>query len=95
MRPVLIGDVLAAARVLRDLPEEARGVELARLLAEADLADRIRKRTGRAHPRYGNGSLMAAALARQPGPEAFLSDPEMLDAVGRVVAALRARAGRG
>lgn len=35
-----------------------------RLLAEAEPADRFRLREGRLHPAFGNGTLMAAALAR-------------------------------
>lgn len=92
MRPVMIGDLLAAARVLRAQPPAARDAVIASLIAEADLADRWRGHTGRAHPRFGNGSLMAAALARRPAAEPFLSDPEWLDALGRVIVALRIRA---
>lgn len=92
MRPVLVGDMLAAARVLMALPREARDGAMAELLAEAELADRFRKRCGRAHPRFGNGSLMAAALVRAPGPEPFPADPPFLDALSRVAAALAERA---
>ncbi|MFC2967851.1 DUF7742 family protein [Acidimangrovimonas pyrenivorans] len=94
MRQVLPGDLVAAALVLRALPEAERDGALRRLLEEADLADRYRKRLGRPHPDYGNGSLMAAALRHRPGGEPFLSDPAYLDALGRVIAALRARRAR-
>lgn len=92
MRPVLVGDILAAARVLMALPRGARDGALAEMLAEADLADRFRRRTGRAHPRFGGGCLMAAALARRPGPEPFPADAAFLDALSRVGAALAERA---
>ena len=94
MRPVLVGDLIAAARVLRAEPAAARDGCIARLIAEADLADRSRKRLGRPHAVYGNGSLMAAALRRRPAPEPFLSDLAYLDALGRVIAALAARRAR-
>lgn len=91
MRPVLIGDVIAAARVLAPLPRGQRAGALRALLARADLADRHRKRLGRAHPRWGNGSLMAAAHAEAPPPEPFLDDPAYLEALICVLWALRAR----
>lgn len=71
MRPVLHGDAVAAARRLLLLPEAARRPELDRMLARAEAADRYRKRFGRAHPQWGNGTLMGLAqhggLPREPG----------------------------
>lgn len=71
MRPALHGDVSAAARALLAVPRGAR-VQLCRgLIRRAERADRYRLATGRCHPRWGNGSLMAAArtqaLADEPG----------------------------
>ena len=62
MRPLLPGDLDCAVAVVMAQPPEARADVAARLLAQADLADRYRKRLGRAHPHYGTGSLMSAAL---------------------------------
>lgn len=62
MRPLLPGDLDCAVAVVMAQPPEARAGVAARLLAQADLADRYRKRLGRAHPVYGTGSLMSAAL---------------------------------
>lgn len=76
MRPVQHGDVVAAARVIRAVPEARRDALVGRMLDEARWADAYRKRTGRAHPLWGDGSLMAAALMR--GPEA---EPTMRDTV--------------
>jgi hypothetical protein len=63
MRPILHGDLVAAARVICPLPSATRKQALQGLLERADAADRFRKRTGRAHPLWGNGSLMGAASA--------------------------------
>lgn len=98
MRPVLHGDLVAAARVLLATPAGARSERLRQVLAAADLADRYRKRLGRAHPRFGTGSLMAAAGAWPRACEPFLADPDYLDCLIAVLVALRARGavdGRG
>ncbi len=91
MRQVLHGDVVAAARVLLAERPEARAGAFARLLAEADLADRWRRATGRAHPLHGDGSLMAAALAHRPRPEPFLSEADYLECLRVVIEGLIAR----
>ena len=63
MRRCLIGDILAAASVIpaADLPHMQ--ISGARLIAQADAAHRYAKRHGRPHPTWGNGSLMARAMA--------------------------------
>ena len=61
MRPVLPGDAFDAARALLGCPVPERAACLQRMLAEAAAADAYRKRLGRAHPRWGNGSLMGRA----------------------------------
>jgi hypothetical protein len=71
MHTVGLGDLAAAARALMAVPEARRGLLLRRLMDEADLAERYRRTRGRAHPVFGNGTLMSAALARpQAGPVA-------------------------
>ena len=62
-----------------------------RMLRAAELADRYRQRRGRAHPRFGSGSLMAAAGRWQQLPEPFLDDPDYLDCLYLVIEALRGR----
>lgn len=89
MRTITHGDVTAAARAVRPLPPAARRRAVRSLLAKADAADRFRKRFGRAHPVWGNGSLMAAALGAEPGRgEPFLSEADYLEAVAAVIEAL-------
>ena len=69
------GDVVAVARVLYALPDVSRPGALKRLMCKAGWADAFRRRTGRAHPVWGDGSLMTAALAATPPPEPKLDDP--------------------
>lgn len=75
IRPLLLSDVIAVARVLR----AARGEEWTRLLrlmvGAATEAERHRRATGRAHPAFGDGSLMGIALRFRPPPEPPLSHP--------------------
>lgn len=63
MRTVTTTDLIAAARVLMALPEPRRPAAMKALIARAAMADRHRRATGRQHPAYGNGTLLAAALA--------------------------------
>lgn len=91
MRTVLMGDAVAAARVLVALPPEEREDRMRRLLAEAHMADRCRKRLGRGHPRFGNGSLMDAASRHPQRPEPFLDDVEYLASLGVVIGCLLER----
>lgn len=76
MRPVLHGDISAAVRALLCVPRSARQQVFDRMIIEAEAADKFRKSTGRAHPAWGNGSLMAAANLRQQAPEPMLDDTE-------------------
>ena len=81
-------DAVAAARVLLRYPRERRPWILHRMLAEAVTADDWRRRTGRAHPRWGDGSLMSAALRRPAVNEPPLSDPVWCRLVAYVYLAL-------
>lgn len=86
MRPVLIGDVMAAACVL--LTEEDTGWTACadRLLWQARVADLYRRRLGKPHPAWGNGSLMAAARAApKVADETFPSDIRYLRALSHVL----------
>lgn len=91
MRQILHGDVVAAARALLCAAPAARAALAARLIEDADVADRWRRRTGRAHPARGNGSLMAAAAAWPQAPEPFLDDADYLDCLRLVIEQLIAR----
>lgn len=88
MRPVMHGDVIAAARVLYARPEDDRADQIERLLIQARRADRYRRETGRIHPFWGDGSLMSAALALTPPPEPALADEEYCACLAQVFEAL-------
>jgi hypothetical protein len=76
MRPVLQGDVIAAAQAVLRLPEAERAGALRCMMSRAAAADAYRKRLGRAHPLWGNGSLMAVARRGALPPAPALSDRE-------------------
>ncbi len=86
MRRCLIGDITTAAAVLSAAapPDRARLAD--RLLAEAHAAHLYTKRFAKPHPRWGNGSLMARALAIFPKPAQntdFAALTEILTALSR------------
>lgn len=86
MRTITHGDVIAAARAIHDLPPEAQRRMVQRFLDRAHAADLFRKRFGRAHPFWGNGSLMAAATGEgRARPEPFLSDTPYLETLALVI----------
>jgi hypothetical protein len=97
MRRVLHGDLVAMARHLLTLPPDQRPAACARALDQADAADRFRKRLGRAHPRWGNGTLMARARSIALPREPALCDPAYAACLILVLQTLitrRARAAR-
>lgn len=90
MKPVLPGDVTAAARALLPLPPEARSGFAHRLIDEACAADLHCRRTGQAHRCWGNGTLLGAAHGHEMGREACFEDPEFLDCQVKMLESLRA-----
>ncbi|KUJ82125.1 hypothetical protein [Ruegeria profundi] len=74
MRPVLHGDVSAAARALLAAPLEDRESLCARMFREAQLAYKHVSQTGQLHPEFGNGSLMAVARNRRLADEPCFDD---------------------
>jgi hypothetical protein len=61
-------DLLAGARHLQRYPPDRRHILAQSLLYQAHAAHCYAKRFGAPHPRWGNGSLMARALADMPNP---------------------------
>lgn len=84
-------DAVAAARVLRGAPLRQRAFILRRMLREAERANDWKGVWRRPHPMWGDGSLLAAALRRQPAPEPVLVDAEYCRCLALVYAALGAR----
>lgn len=74
MRPVLHGDVANTARALLLVPAPGQSALCSRIIAEAEIADRYVRATGRAHPLWGNGSLMSAARKRPLADEPDFDD---------------------
>ena len=77
MRAVLLADLEQGARALLARPNCDWPDLAALMIAQARLADKYRKRTGRAHPDWGNGTLHDRAIRlprapiRYPTPEGF------------------------
>ncbi len=88
MRQILLGDVTAAARALVTAPPGDRARLIRLWLDQAHMAHAFHKRIGRPHPLWGNGSLMARALAAGPRAEPLPSDPDYLSALRLVIEAL-------
>lgn len=63
MRRVLISDLLEFERHLLRAPLKSRASILNAILHQADIADRFRKRTGRRHPDFGDGTIAGAISA--------------------------------
>jgi len=76
MRPVLHGDVVAAARHLLTVPEVLRRQVMRKLIHRAGLADRFRRRFGRCHLLWGDGTLQGVASRRALAGEPYLDDLE-------------------
>jgi len=88
MRPVLHGDVVAAARALLAVEAGARAGLIRRLISQAGWADRFRRTRGRVHPFWGDGSLEVAAAQHVQMPEPYLDAPDYCECMIAVFEAL-------
>ena len=95
MRPILHSDVIAAARAVLAAPEALRANICARLLQEADWADRFTRRLGKPHPHWGNGTLLAAAQRYKQAVEPTFDDPAYCFAFEMVMSQLAGQKLRG
>lgn len=86
MRQLCHGDLSGAARALMREPDRAGAMQ--RLLQQAHAADQFRKRTGRCHPDWGNGTLAASARTVPLPPEPYLSDTAYLACLAEVIAGI-------
>lgn len=101
MRPVLHGDVVTVARHLLTLPECLREMVVRKLIFRASVADAFRRRTGKNHCLWGDGTLEAVAAQHPLAAEPFLHDPDYCNCMATVFSELlmwsagRLAAGRG
>lgn len=94
MRPVLPGDLDFAVRALLPAPLAARGSVARAIIQTADIADRYRKRLGRAHPVFGDGSVGAAARRYPLAPLPDYCNARYCGALAVFLAALAGWRGR-
>ena len=92
MRPVLMTDLLCAGRAVLAVDPQARAPLARRLLRDADAADRFLRRYGARHPRFGDGTLAAAARHSGLVSDPAICDPEFARALVLVLHALIHRA---
>jgi hypothetical protein len=87
MRQLAHSDLVTLARRLTGIPEDRWDTTVSQSLYDAHAADCYRKRFGRAHPVWGNGSLSASIRMRDGGlmPEPFLTGTQYLRALGKVI----------
>lgn len=78
IRPVLPGDVSAVARALLAVPESGRLRLCRRIFGGAAEAAAHCRMLGQLHPRWGDGSLNAAARRFALAEEPFLDDAAYL-----------------
>jgi hypothetical protein len=91
MRPVLVADVLALARVLSVVPGGLRPDLANSLISQSEAADQYRVQSGRSHPCWGDGSVTARCLLACPASEPGPDDPAFLEAIATAAGALATR----
>lgn len=87
MRRVLHQDVVALARCLLRVARHRRRMYARRCVQVAFEADRWRRKTGRAHPVLGDGTLQSACANLPKAAEGYPDDPNY---AACLVAALQA-----
>jgi len=92
MRSVGLSDLDMATRAIAASQERAFDAATA-LIEAAHVADKVRKRTGKAHPNGGTGSLFAQA-ALEPVALCDAGHADYLEALAGLLQALQAWRGR-
>lgn len=90
--PVLPVDVISVARALLASPPERRAVRAQRIFDGAARARVYAALEGRLHPRWGDGSLDAAARRYRLAAEPFWDDPDYLSCLEMVLRLVRQNA---
>lgn len=93
MRPPTLVELALLARVLTPFSAGDRKRIARQILAEVDAAARHLLKCGRAHPEFGDGSLMARCLALSPIAEPLANDPAFLASLIASCKALRNHSG--
>tara|TARA_R110002096_G_scaffold144906_1_gene302240 strand:+ start:79 stop:378 length:300 start_codon:yes stop_codon:yes gene_type:complete len=88
MRAVHLSDLNMATRTLLAVPDKGRRKLVQLLIQNAHLADKYRKKTGRTHPQYGDGSLCAVCLPMARAAMPDRCDPRYLACLGIVIEGL-------
>jgi hypothetical protein len=91
MWPVLHSDVTAAARALLAVPASARSDLVARIVQQADFANRYCRRLGKPHSTWGNGTLAAAAHQYELAEEPTFDSSEYCECMVLVLGCLTVR----
>ena len=91
MRAVHLSDLNLASRTLMVVAPSQRQAFAQGLLDAAHVADKVRKRTGRAHVQYGNGTLGGACQRHPKAKMPDWCDSEYLDCMQMVIVALAGR----
>ena len=81
MRPASLAELGLMARVLTPLPTSDRPLAARQILAEVEVAAAHLRATGRCHPAFGDGSLMARCLTLSPIAEPLAEDAAFLEAL--------------
>lgn len=85
----MIGDLLALARGIALCTPEGQRAACHEAFDRAHVADKFRKRYGRLHPKWGDGSVMGFALRSFPQLRVFdVGDSDHCYALGVVLACL-------
>lgn len=91
MRPIYPSDLDAVTRALLACdPAHRQGLAL-RIVAQAEIADRYRKRLDKLHPEFGAGTLSSAAQAYPRRPRPDYCHPVYLDCMATLLAVLTTR----
>lgn len=91
MRLCLIVDLLHGARALSGAAPDCRRLLADTLIYQAHAAHSFAKRFGKPHPRWGNGSLMARALAESDLQASPKPGFEAIAVMAEAIARFRAR----
>ena len=89
MRDPSGAEVLLLARVLVRIDEAERRQRAAEIIAEVEAAARHLSLSGRCHPKWGDGSLMARCLRLDPPPEPLANDSAFLSCIVMACEALQ------